>query len=278
MERPDLNAATCRSGASGRKLRAVRAVIFDIYGTLLQVGPPPADAVAGWERLFREMLGVPPPLSREAFAARANEVIAREHAAARARGIAWPEVLWPQIVLEVVPSLRRLSPVALEEFVCRQMALERTLRLQPGAAECLRRLRERGVRLGLASNSQAYTQRELETHFRAAGLDPGWFEPALCYRSFEHGFSKPDPHVFQLLSARLAARGIAPEQTLMVGDRLDNDIEPARAFGWQTWWFLPAPGAAPPVENAGDFDALRAELGLDSSSPAADGRGRQPTL
>jgi len=21
----------------------------------------------------------------------------------------------------------------------------------------------------------------------------------------------------------------------MVGDRLDNDIEPARAFGWQTW-------------------------------------------
>lgn len=262
MERPGLNAAARGLGASGRELRAVRAVIFDIYGTVLHVGPPPPDAQARWETLFRETLGAPPPLSREAFVARANETIARQHAAARARGIPWPEVLWPQIVLEVVPALARLTPEALEDLLYRQMQIERTLRLQPGAAECLRGLRERGVRLGLASNSQAYTQRELVEHFRAAGLDTGWFDPALCFRSFEHGFSKPDPHVFQLLTARLAARGIAPEQTLMVGDRLDNDIEPARAFGWQTWWLAAVAGDAPSGLNAGDFSALIAALGL----------------
>jgi len=38
-----------------------------------------------------------------------------------------------------------------------------------------------------------------------------------------------------MLTARLEARGISPTETLMVGDRLDNDIEPARAFGWHTW-------------------------------------------
>ena len=71
-----------------QSLRAVRAVIFDVYGTLLEVGPTPPDADARWTTLFRETLGVAPPLSREAFADRANEIIAREHGAARRRGIA----------------------------------------------------------------------------------------------------------------------------------------------------------------------------------------------
>jgi FMN phosphatase YigB (HAD superfamily) len=30
----------------------IRAVIFDIYGTLLQVGAPPADADVRWQKLF----------------------------------------------------------------------------------------------------------------------------------------------------------------------------------------------------------------------------------
>jgi FMN phosphatase YigB (HAD superfamily) len=77
------------------------------------------------------------------------------------------------------------------------------------------------------------------------------FEPDLCFWSFEHGFSKPDPHVFQILTARMAAQGMQPQEVLMVGDRADNDIEPAQAFGWQTWQLHSAPteeGAA-----AGDW-------------------------
>ncbi|MEK7674360.1 MAG: HAD hydrolase-like protein [Verrucomicrobiota bacterium] len=42
-----------------------------------------------------------------------------------------------------------------------------------------------------------------------------------------------------ILTARMTARSIPPSQTLMVGDRLDNDIEPARAHGWQTSQFSP---------------------------------------
>jgi FMN phosphatase YigB (HAD superfamily) len=61
------------------------------------------------------------------------------------------------------------------------------------------------------------------------------FDRELRFWSFENGFSKPDPHVFRILTARLEARGISPAETLMVGDRLDNDIEPAKAQGWQTW-------------------------------------------
>jgi putative hydrolase of the HAD superfamily len=263
MESAALKSQPAGHSASAGSLRAVRAVIFDIYGTLLEVGPPAPDADARWAALFEEMLHAPPPLSREAFAARTNAVIARLHAAARARGIPWPEVLWPRVVLEAVPSLASLPPAAFDAFLFRQMQIERALSLRRGAARCLRGLRKRGARLGLASNSQAYTRREMEEHFHAAGLDTGWFEPALCFRSFEHGFSKPDPHVFQWLTTRLQALDIAPEQTLMVGDRLDNDIAPARAFGWCAWHLQAAGSDSVSGGGAGDFDALCAALGLE---------------
>jgi FMN phosphatase YigB (HAD superfamily) len=123
----------------------------------------------------------------------------------------------------------------LDEFLFQQMQIGRTLRLADDAGECLRQLHEKGAVLGIASNSQNYTLRELDEALRGAGLGVSIFDPHLCFWSFQHGFSKPDPHVFQILTARLEARGISPAETLMVGDRLDNDIEPARAHRWQGW-------------------------------------------
>ena len=62
----------------------------------------------------------------------------------------------------VIPDLTRLSARKLEDFIYRQMQIGRTLRLADGAAECLRQLNDHGILLGIASNSQAYTLRELE--------------------------------------------------------------------------------------------------------------------
>lgn len=213
----------------------IRATIFDVYGTLLEVSPAPADAAARWERLWHEHWGVSPRLSLHQFGAACDAVIGREHAAARARGIAWPEVCWPAVVLEVLPELAKLEREAREEFVFQQACLWHTVRMSAAVAEALQALRDRGCLLGLASNAQAYTVRELAEALATHGLGLDLFESELCFWSFEHGFSKPDPHVFQILTTRLAARGIGAEEVLMVGDRLETDIEPARAAGWQTW-------------------------------------------
>lgn len=213
----------------------IRAVIFDVYGTLLEVGAPPKNADLLWERLFQSTLEAAPPFSRLEFSQRTSQVIARRHAYAKSLGIRWPEVLWPDVVLEVLPSLARLPANRRESFILQQMAMGRTLRLAPGAANCLRLLNEEGVLLGIASNSQAYTLRELAAELEGAGVNVSIFDPQLRFWSYENGYSKPDPHVFRMLMVRLMARGISPAETLMVGDRLDNDIEPARAFGWRTW-------------------------------------------
>lgn len=212
-----------------------RAILFDIYGTLLEVGPPPPAADARWQRLCRDLFHAEPRLRRLDFSIACQRVIARCHEADRARGIPWPEVHWPSVVGEVLPEWRQLAPQAQEEFLLRQVQTGRTARLSDAAAAALRQFREAPGCLGIASNAQAYTRHELADALAAHSLGLDLFQPDLCFWSYEHGFSKPDPHVCQILTARLAARGIAPAEILLVGDRLDNDILPARAHGWQAW-------------------------------------------
>ena len=220
-----------------------RAIIFDIYGTLLDIEPPPPSAAADWQRLYFETFRQNAPFDLPTFANLCAEHIDREHQLARARGILHPEIVWPCIVGDVLPGFASLEPAAQDEFVLRQIRLSHKVSLNPHAARLLPRLRAAGGWLGVASNAQAYTEHELRTAMASAGLDSNrLFEPSLCFWSYRHGFSKPDSHVFQILSTRLRGLGVPAAETLMVGDRLDNDVEPALRHGWSAWWLTEQPG------------------------------------
>src|ERR1700730_406302 len=52
-----------------------------------------------------------------------------------------------------------------------------------------------------------------------------------CLCSFELGLEKPDPAIFELALDRARC---GASQAVMIGDRLDNDIRPARLLGWKT--------------------------------------------
>jgi HAD superfamily hydrolase (TIGR01549 family) len=54
---------------------------------------------------------------------------------------------------------------------------------------------------------------------------------SVCLCSSELGLEKPDPAVFELALDRA---GCCPNEAVMIGDRLDNDIRPARLLGWNT--------------------------------------------
>ena len=231
----------------------IRAVIFDIYNTLLEIGPPPSDAVARWTELCRRALGVKPHLDLAGFGAACERVIAREHKAVRQTGIAHPEIFWPAVACEALPELVRLGPKQLDIFLIEHAALQRSVRLMPGAANVLRVLLRDRVLLGLVSNSQPYTLTELAGSLAGARLRFKIFEPEISFLSFQAGFSKPDPHVFRWLAAHLRNFDIATKEALIVGDRLDNDTEPAQAQGFQTWHFSAEPSTWP---TAGDWIAL----------------------
>jgi putative hydrolase of the HAD superfamily len=216
----------------------LRAVIFDVYQTLLTVGPPPVDADAQWRGLCQRKLGIAKPVPRARFSAICKTIVDRHHATARARGIAWPEVCWPAVIGEAIPAFKRLCRSDQAEFLYRLALTSHTLHISKQTAEMLRWLRRFPLVLGIASNAQGYTLQELETELAPHKLALDLFDPQLCIWSFQLGFSKPDPHFFQILGARLGERGIQAGEILMVGDRSDNDMAPAKSQGWHTWQVL----------------------------------------
>lgn len=96
----------------------------------------------------------------------------------------------------------------------------------PDAADTLRDLREQGYQLGIIANQSFGTAQRLE----AWGLR-NWFD--VIAASAELGVSKPDRAIFE---EALSMAGCRPEDAIMVGDRLDNDIIPAKAVGMTTVW------------------------------------------
>jgi FMN phosphatase YigB (HAD superfamily) len=95
--------------------------------------------------------------------------------------------------------------------------------LSPGARDGLERLKM-NYRLATLSNNISKARYLLDI----AGV-AGFFEK--YFISEEVGTAKPDEAIFK---AALLDTGIAPHQGMMVGDRLDNDIVPARRLGLKT--------------------------------------------
>jgi HAD superfamily hydrolase (TIGR01509 family) len=89
------------------------------------------------------------------------------------------------------------------------------------SAESLDKLRRSGLKLGVVSNSDGRVEQALE----AAGLR-GYFDVVID--SAVVGVEKPDPRIFH---AALEALGVAPEETLYVGDLYEIDVLGARAAG-----------------------------------------------
>ena len=146
----------------------------------------------------------------------------------------------------MIPECARLPDHAREDFLFRQIQTGRTIRLGAETARGLQRLKEHRTVLGIASNAQGYTLRELNDALAGYGSALDLFDRDLCFWSFEHGFSKPDPHVFQMLTARLAARGINPERRSWWATASTTISHPPAPTGGRHGRCQPAPARIPP--------------------------------
>ena len=95
--------------------------------------------------------------------------------------------------------------------------------LYPGAKECLRVL-EKKYKLGIIANQIPGAEKRLEDMGIRRFFD-------LIVTSAEEGVAKPDPEIFRLALTRA---GCTPDQAVMIGDRIDNDIVPAKQIGMKT--------------------------------------------
>ena len=97
--------------------------------------------------------------------------------------------------------------------------------LYPDTAKCLRSL-EKKYKLGIIANQIPGAEKRLEDMGIRQFFD-------VIVASAEEGVAKPDPRIFRIALDRT---GCAPEQAVMIGDRIDNDIVPAKQLGMKTVW------------------------------------------
>jgi HAD superfamily hydrolase (TIGR01509 family) len=96
-------------------------------------------------------------------------------------------------------------------------------KINPGIKEAIAELSGK-YRLALAGNQPSDVRKELDEH----GILKSF---ALTKVSEDIGIAKPDPKFFEYILDKIAVK---PKQSVMVGDRLDNDIIPAKKLGLKT--------------------------------------------
>ena len=209
-------------------LKSFRALIFDVYGTLLGApagGVKPDPAADPLLRQIIARFGHKPPDSPSAAL---HAAVVRHHLSANT---SLPEVdlriLWRE-VLELPPD-EDVTGLVIETEAAWHPA-----KLMPGVAEMMEELSATGIPLGLLSNAQCNTLPTL-------GALTKLLAPDLTILSFEHGVAKPSPALFELLAERLYKRGITKAETLYIGNDPLHDIEPAAALGFTTALFTGHP-------------------------------------
>ncbi len=98
-------------------------------------------------------------------------------------------------------------------------------RLYPDVDKVLAALSER-YKLGIIANQSPGTEDRLNNWGIGRYFD-------VVISSAEEGCEKPDLKIFELALKRA---NCAPDEAVMIGDRLDNDIVPANKIGMKTVW------------------------------------------
>jgi HAD superfamily hydrolase (TIGR01549 family) len=222
----------------------IQAVLFDLDFTLAKPGPDLGPE--GYQRMGRRFgLELEPSLYKEARA-KAVEGL-HKHPDFR-----HDEEIWVAFTERIIRGMGGNSDCAYECAVEMTRAWEHAhnFDLFDDVLPVLTDLRERGLKLGLVSN----TGRDVDEFLAHHNLR---IDAALSSRI--HGKVKPHPTIFQAVLDRL---GVVAEQSAMVGDSPEDDLEGARGLGMRAF-LVDREGLFPEAEDRlPDLFALPAALGL----------------
>jgi putative hydrolase of the HAD superfamily len=220
------------------------AVLFDVDFTLFRPGPELGPE--GYRRLGERHGLVLDPDRYDAARLAAIEALQA------ARDLVHDEQVWIAFTEQIVRGMGGDADGARECAVDMVRAWERheNFSLYEDALPVLDELRGRGLRIGLISNGQ----RDLEEFTVHHGL-----QVDAVVGSKAHGRTKPHPSIFV---AALDALGVSADETAMVGDSYEDDIEGARSLGIRAI-LLDRDGLRPDEHDRIDtLLALPAALGL----------------
>ena len=129
-------------------------------------------------------------------------------------------------------------------------ALKRYTQPRPQARRLVQALFDRGCDVVIATNPM-FPRRAVEHRLDWAGVLDFPFKLITTYENSH--FCKPNPHYYAEILGRLGCR---PDEAIMVGDDLSNDIEPAARAGLHTYWIVERPAPADLAPTAGMHGSL----------------------
>ena len=221
-----------------------QAVLFDVDFTLAKPGPDLGPE--GYRRLCRRFGLELDPARYDDARRTAIERLERHPE------LDHDEEVWVLFTEQIVRGMGGDSDRAYECAVEMTRAWEHAANFDifDDVLPTLQLLREHGVKIGLVSN----TGRDLGAFVEHHGLDVD-----AAVGSGAYGKTKPHPTIFRYALEQL---DVAPEDAVMVGDSIEDDVEGARAVGMRAF-LIDREGRFPDAEERlEDLRALPAALGL----------------
>jgi HAD superfamily hydrolase (TIGR01509 family) len=212
-----------------RVRQAIEVALIDVGGTLWPNSWPLRETDG--DGRHRRVAAAMPTLAPAAAAALVADLIRSSRIGDEARSLTTEHTVpVPPAEVLVATSLTRQGLPADAESVARvrrAMALPVADRLQPlpGAVELLSEIHGLGVRIVIASNTYWRDAESYWDDFRQLGMAD---HVDAIVTSVDAGHLKPHPAVFELA---MRAGGAPPERCLVIGNKEENDIEPALALG-----------------------------------------------
>jgi HAD superfamily hydrolase (TIGR01549 family) len=222
----------------------LRAVLFDVDFTIARPGPELGPE--GYRRLG-ERYGLTLDPARYDEARVAALVDLKHHPE-----LDHDEEIWVAFTERIIRGMGGAAESAYQCAVEMTKAWEHAqhFELYEDALPVLELLRERGLKIGLVSN----TGRDLDAFIAHHRLD---VDAAVA--SGAHGKTKPHESIFRAVLERLA---VDPADAAMVGDSLVDDVEGARALGMRAFLLDRRDQFLEVEDRLPDLYALPAALGL----------------
>ncbi len=258
------------------RLASIKAVAFDVYGTLLHsaAGEISTSEVVQQRELEFPHVGVRVPSAT--LSRMLEREIRAQHAAKHAQGIRYPEVdivhIWEKLLQheaifsKAVTTKEALRACAMETALCYELQVNPVSRM-PQALQVIRSLHTAGIALGIVSNAQFYTPHVLAyllSQASTAGTSAAVQESgtvldmfSACVWSYQLGEGKPSARLYEKLLA-LWPRYKAHE-ILFVGNDMRNDIAPPASLGIKTALFAGDAQSYRPRKDMKELEGIKPE-------------------
>lgn len=225
--------------AERRRIPMIKAVLFDLGGTLHTASSPPGRDVWFARRLLERLsdYGVELGVSPEALAVRLHENAEayKRRSEQDLRELPAAEIWSGWYLRDWSVGRERLAPIAEELSFLYDYERMRVLR-RPCIRETFDALRDQRLRLGLISNiiSLSAAPHFLEEYGVGSYMD-------CMVLSSAAGIRKPSAEIFRIAERELDLR---PQELAYVGDTLSRDVRGVRNAGWRLMIQIRNPGAA----------------------------------